>query len=636
MRWTRAIFVEAILAAAILAASSLALAVPAHDPSANDPPSPAADDPTSVQPIACTNGVPGGVSCILSKQDRRTAHNAYARGLKFESRRRLEEAYKEFDRAARLVPEDPKFLTAREVVKSQLVHDHIAGGNAFLSNHSNIAAAAEFRAALDLDPDNIFAREQFAEATRGLSPPQPSPILAALEDAGEIQLQPKPDLATFHFQGDVHGLYGVLAAAYGISAQFDDSVQNHPVVFNVDNADFFTALRLAAEVSKTMWTALSAHQVLIAADTQENHRNFDRMSLGTFAIPPHSTPQEATEYMNILRTMFDLRFITIGQASNVLEVRAPAPTLRACAQLLSQLDHQKPQVMIDVSVFEIDHSLAKNIGLHIPDTFNLYNIPAAALLALGGQSLTSLINQLVSSGGINQAGSSSLSALLAQLEGQNSIFSQPLATFGGGLTLMGLSLDQLSAALSTNESWSRALSSLSLRADQGTEATFHVGERYPILNSSYAPIYNSPQIAQVIGNQSYLAPFPSVSYEDLGLNLKTKPYIHGTRSIGLDLELQVRSLTGQSSNGVPVISNREFKGGVNLADGESAVIAGEVSRSDTVSMSGIPGLGLIPLLNKAMVTNTKQEDDDELMIVITPHIVSNIDRTTAPIWITQR
>ena len=76
--------------------------------------------------------------------------------------------------------------------------------------------------------------------------------------------------------------------------------------------------------------------------------------------------------------------------------------------------------------------------MHIPNTFNLYNIPAVALAGLGGQSIQSLINQLISSGGINQAGSTALSGLLAQLRGQqNSIFSQPLATFGGGLTFLG-------------------------------------------------------------------------------------------------------------------------------------------------------------------------------------------------------
>ena len=74
----------------------------------------------------------------------------------------------------------------------------------------------------------------------------------------------------------------------------------------------------------------------------------------------------------------------------------------------------------------------------------MYNIPAAAVAAaaaaLGGQNIQSLINQLISSGGINQAGSSALSGLLAQLQGQgNNIFSQPLATFGGGLTMSGVS-----------------------------------------------------------------------------------------------------------------------------------------------------------------------------------------------------
>ena len=231
--------------------------------------------------------------------------------------------------------------------------------------------------------------------------------------------------------------------------------------------------------------------------------------------------------------------------------------------------------MFDVRVFQINHQLTREIGLHVPNTFNLFNIPAAALAGLAGQNIQQLINQLISSGGINQAGNTALSSLLAQLGGQqNSIFSQPLATFGGGLTFMGLSLDQLAATLSLNESWVRSLEHLTMRASQGNDATFHLGTRYPILNASYAPIYNSPAISQVLGNQSYAAPFPSVSYEDLGLNVKVKPTIHGNGDVSLQLELQVRSLTGQSANGVPVISNREYKGSINLQDGEPAVVAG--------------------------------------------------------------
>ena len=595
------------------------------------------DEPAATAPVSCGNGVPGGVNCVVTKDQQKQARKAFASGLKLEEHKRLEEAFLEFDKAARLVPQNPQFLTARELVKARLVFDHVERGNVLLLENARPQAGAEFRAALDLDPANQFVRERLAESARESAPDLPAVLPAGLEESSEIHLQPRDDRATFHFSGDVRNLFAQLATAYGITAQFDDSVKNRQVQFNVDDLDFFTALKLACESSKTMWAALEAHQVFIADDNPENHKQFDRMSLGTFTLPAHTTPQEAIEVVNTLRTMFDLRFISAGQTANTVEVRAPQPILAACTRLMEQLNTGRPQVMLDVRVFQISHQLTRNIGVHIPNSFNMYNIPAAALVGLAGQNIQQLINQLIASGGINQAGSSALSGLLAQLEGQqNSIFSQPLATFGGGLTFMGLSLDQLSAALSVNESWARSLEDMSMRASQGSDATFHLGERYPILNASYAPIYNSPQISQVLGNQSYIAPFPSVSYEDIGLNLKAKPIVHGDGSVSLDLEMQVRSLTGQSANGVPVISNREYKGSINLKDGEPAVVAGEVSRTDSLSMSGIPGLGFLPVLNQAMVNNTKQEDDDELMVVITPHILADIRQATPEIWISQK
>ena len=614
-----------IFAAALLAAT---LAVPARA---------SGDDPISAPPVSCGNGIPGGVNCIVSKQDNKEAREAFARGVRLQDHQHLEEAYNQFEEATRLVPQNPQFFTAREMVKAQMVFNHVEQGNALLWQNSRAQAAAEFRAALDLDPDNQYVHERLQEASRQSAPPAVTVPNFLMEDTGEIHLQPKSERATFHFTGDVRALFSQMAAAYGVTVQFDESLQNRQVQFNVDDVDFFTAVKLACQVSKTMWSALDVHQVLIAADNAESHKQFDRMSFRTFPLPPHSSPQEATEVINALRTMFDLRFMSQGQSAGTVDIRAPAPILQACAQLLAQLDNDRPQVMLDIRVFQIDHQLTRNIGVHVPNTFNLYNIPAAALASLGGQNIQDLINQLISSGGINQAGGAGIAGLLAQLGGQqNSIFSTPLATFGGGLTFMGLSLDQFVASLSVNESWVRSLESMTMRAGQGTDSSFHLGERYPILNASYAPISNSPAISKVLGNQTYVAPFPSVSYEDLGLNVKAKPTVHGNGDVSLQLELQVRSLTGQSNNGVPVISNREYKGSINLKDGEPAVIAGEVSRTDQISMSGIPGLGFFPLLNQAMINNTKQTDNDELMIVITPHVLANFNRETPEIWISEK
>ena len=599
-----------------------------------------ADDHAHSAPLACNNGLVGGVNCIVTKSDLKQAKAAFRRGVKLHDRENLQGALAEFEDASRLAPRNVEYLTAREMVKAKLVFGHIQAGNRLMMRNARQQAAAEFHAAVELDPSNDFARELLEEATRDISPEPVRTRPARVVDSGEIHLEPGDGRATFHFSGDVRDLFNQLAAAYSMKVQFDDSVKARQVTFNVDDVDFFTALKLGCEVSKSMWSPLSSHQFLIAEDTMQNHKQFDRMVLRTFVLPAHSTAQESTELVTAMKNMFDLKFVSSGQTADTVEVRGPQAAVDACATLLEQLSRERPQVMFDVRVYQISHQLTRNIGMHIPNTFNLYNIPAVALAGLaglGGQNIQQLINQLISSGGINQAGSTGLAGLLSQLGGQsNSIFSQPLATFGGGLTFMGLSLDQLAATLSVNESWVRSLSNLSVRTGQGVDATFHVGERYPILNASYAPIYNSPQISQVLGNLSYTAPFPSVSYEDLGLNMKTKPEVHGDGSVSVAIELQVRSLTGQSADGIPVISNREFKGSINLKDGEPAFVAGQISRSDTLSMSGIPGLGMLPLLNTAMVTNTKQEEDDELMIAITPHVLSNFIRKTPEIWISQR
>jgi general secretion pathway protein D len=593
------------------------------------------DDSDAINtPVTCGNGVPGGINCIATRKDLKAAREAYTRGLKLQDRKHFEEAFAQFDRAARLAPQDPQFLTAREMVKSQLVFDHIERGNALLSASNYEQANRQFHAALELDPENEFARQRLQDATSDTAPASVTSAPVGFSDAGEIRLQPNDQRATFHYRGDVRGLFEELAIAYGVTAQLDDSVVSRQVRFYVDDVGFFTALKLACQVSKTMWTALHAHQFLLAADTPENHRQFDRMSLRTFILPAHSTTQEITDLVTTMRNMFDLRYVSPGQTADTVEVRGPQPVIEACTKLMAQLNGERPQVALDVRVYQIDHQLARNIGVHIPYTFNMFNIPAAALAGLGGQNIQDLINQLIASGGINQAGSSALSGLLAQLGGQqNSIFSQPLATFGGGLTFMGLSLDHLSAALSVNESWVRNLDEVTMRASQGNEATFHLGTRYPILNASYAPIFNSPQIAQVLGNQTYIPPFPSVSYEDLGLNIKAKPAVHGNGDVSLQLELQVRSLTGQSNNGVPVISNREYKGSINLRDGEPAVVAGAVSRTEQRSLSGIPGLGFLPGLNQVMTNNTVQENDDELMVIITPRVLANTLRTAPEIWV---
>ncbi|HXU17427.1 MAG TPA: hypothetical protein VN708_19995 [Terriglobales bacterium] len=573
--------------------------------------------------LPCPQGA-SRTACNPSRSEEKEAKAAFERAVKIEAKD-LDQAYDQFSRAADLVPRNVSYVTAREMARQQLITRHLERGNAALESGKQIEALGEFRGALHLDPANQFAQDRLRDAL-GDSAPKLSSAPQVLDGSTELRLKPNLNLASFHFRGDSRDLLAQIAQAYGISAQVEDSVQSRRVNFNVDDLDFYRAMLIAGALTKSFWSPLGENQILIAADTQENRRQYERLAMRKFYIPSAaSTPTSLNDMMNLLRNLFEIRNVTPNAAAATLVVRAPQNTLDAATRFLEKLDGSRPQVMLDIKLYQISHTFMRNLGVHIPYNFNVFNIPAGALAALGGQNIQDLINQLISSGGINQANNTALSALLAQLQsqqGQNSLFSQPVATFGGGKTLTGVTLDHLSAQLSLNESWMKILEHASLRASQGTDANFRMGSRFPILNATFSPIFNSAAISQVIQNNSFQAAFPSFNYEDLGLTIKAKPTVSNTNDVRLQIELNLRALAGQSFNGVPVIGNREYKGSVSLADGEPVVVAGQVSRTEALAMSGIPGLGFVPGLNKVVTENSKQIDEDELLVVITPHITA--------------
>ena len=596
----------------------------------------AADNPAAGVPILpCGQGAANGPNCAPSKRDLKDARNAYQRGLKLAKEHYLDEAVAEFETASKLAPKNVDYVTARELGRQDLVSQHLQKGNQEMLHGRQVEALAEFSSALKVDPQNQFAQQRLQEALGEWAPKEP-PRPVVVESAGEIKAYPDAVRADFHYQGDSKTLLTQIATAFGLTATIDDSVTSHSVRFDITNVDFQAAMGAAGVVTKTFWAPLGEKQIIIAPDTTEGHRQFDRMGLRTFWISSATTPTDLTDVVNALRSVFDIKFINQHPQSNTITVRAPQATILAATRFVESLGDSRPQVLLDVNIYEVSHTVMRNFGIHIPNQFNLINIPVAALGALGGQNIQQLINQLIAGGGINQTGSSSLSALLAMLMGggQNSLFANPLATFGGGLTLFGLSLDTAMAQLGINESSVRHLQHATLRVAQGNEASYKVGSRYPILNASFAPIFNTPAIAQTIQNNTFQTPFPSFNYEDIGLTVKAKPAISANNDVSLQLEMQIRALGTQSMNGVPVISNREYKGGITLLNGEPGVIAGTISRTEIRSLAGIPGLGQVPGLNQVMSSNMKEDDDDELLIVITPHVISSPEHPRdARIWI---
>jgi general secretion pathway protein D len=597
----------------------------------------AADQPPTPPPTTlCANGVPGAPACIASPQARQDAHKAFEHGLKLQKQNRLEDAFLEFETAANLVPQDLQYATLRELTRQMVVSDHLMRGNTALADGREVEALGEFRNALHFDPHNDFAQERLNDAVRRTTPASRPRLI---DQSDEIRVIPKDLAQSFHYRGDSRQLLTQVANAYGVTVTMDDSVVSRQVRFNVDDVGFYQAMQLAGAVTKTFWAPLQEKQVIVAADSAENRRLYDRMGLRTFYVPDAGTQQELQDIVNVLRTVFEIKFVSSNTQKSTITVRAPINVLDPASRFLEGLGSSHPEVMLDVHVFEISKTLMHKFGLQIPNQFNLFNIPIGALgLTLaGGQSIQDAINQLVASGAINQGNSTALAGLLGQLLGGNasSILSQPLATFGGGITLFGVSLGTLTAEFSMNEGLLRSLEHVTLRAAQGKDATVNLGSRIPIINASFAPIFNTSAISQAIGNGSYIAPIPSFTYEDIGLNLKVKPSVHGDSDVSMNMEIKVRSLTGASTNGVPVIGNREYTGSINVRNDQAAVVAGQITSTEQRSLSGIPGIGQFPVLSRAAASNSNEKDESEMLIIVTPHIISMAEgQSSSEIWMT--
>ena len=143
-------------------------------------------------------------------------------------------------------------------------------------------------------------------------------------------------------------------------------------------------------------------------------------------------------------------------------------------------------------------------------------------------------------------------------------------------------------------------------------------------------IINSSAAAAALTNSgtgNFGTPYPGVEYLDLGVKLKVTPRMHPNNEVTLQASLEIRSLTGQSLNQLPIISNRTVEQTVRLRENETSLLAGYMNVQGTRTLNGWPGIseieGIGSLLGDTMTDNTA----DEVLILITPRRLNPAPRT---------
>jgi general secretion pathway protein D len=563
----------------------------------------------------------------------RTAEKAYAQGVRAMQKGDVDGAERDFAQAVKADPSNRDYALDLQVATQHRVTKLVQDADKARLMGQPDVARAKLTEALALDPKNSRVSQHIYDLANLSSTAPPDDSLQATF-APAIELTPKPGKQSFHFRGTEQEVLRRVLDAYGLRMVDDGTLASQTVRFDADDVDFAQAERLLNLTTHSFMVPLDPVRVLVAKESKENHDKYDRLSLETLYLPG-LTPTEFSDMSNLAKNVLGVQQTTVQPDRGTLTVRATADNLAALNQTLADLLDGKSEVLLDVKIYDVDNSRTSLVGVQLPQTTTVFNVPSELNSVISGNS--SLVQQIISSGLASAGDYAAIAAILiASGEVTSSVLSSPFATFGNGLTLTGLSAGGVTGNLSLNSADTRSLEQVQIRLDDQSEGTLRVGTRYPITTSNYSSItpsgVNIPGITTaglsgILGglgiNASALstaAPIPQVQYEDLGLIFKVTPRIERNDDVVLKLDLKIQALQGASLNGLPVLTNRSYTADIHLRSGASALVVGDLSRQETNAVSGNPGLSELQGFN-ALSATTKEFDVSNLAILVTPHIL---------------
>jgi general secretion pathway protein D len=447
------------------------------------------------------------------------------------------------------------------------------------------------RAALQSKPVPAEAAE---ETDPALLPPSFAPedvfdSLTAREYARAREPQAPPQLKAltgkqdFNLSGSARTLFDQVAQRFGLETVYDGDYPAAGPQFRlqISGIDYREALHDLEAMTSSFVVPLSARLFMVAQDTPQKRNDLEQTILLTIPVPSALTTQELTEVAQAVKQATNVDKLAFDATHDEVVIRDRVSRALPAQALFQQLVSWRPEVMIEVEFLEVTDSDILNYGFNVTNQFSAIYL---------GQ----ILNNVVSF-------PSGVTALLS---------------FGGGKTLIGLGVGQVQAMFNESTSNAKTLYRAQVRSVSGQPATFHVGEKYPVITQQYAGALPTGTTGTVY------APPPSFTFENLGAEVKVTPQVHGTDGVTLAVETSFELLAGTSVNNIPVIGRRQLTSQVRLLDGEWAIVAGMLSPTESKETSGFWGLAQIPLIGNLFRQITKDTERDNVLIAIRPHLLS--------------
>jgi general secretion pathway protein D len=535
----------------------------------------------------------------------KNSNTELSQGNKAELMQDYDAALMHFDRALKADPKNTEIRLKDQRVHFEAAQYHYQQGLKYKQQGNLQMALAEFQKSLSIDPSSPIAAAEAKKTMELLgaqmpqaSAPEPSePELLS----GPPKLQPLSHVAIdLKMNSNDKTAYQTIGKIAGISVVFDPALQPKPLTVELPNVTLEEALDIVALQSKTFWEPVASNVILVSDDNPTNRRAYEDEICKTFYLSNVTTEADLNDIVTALRNTLGAAGVTAHLAPikslNAIVMRDTPDRVLLADRIIHAIDKAKPEVVIQVQFLEARRDLVRDLGVNPGTSASITFSPPASTTS--STSTTSTTTTTMPTLGLNQLKTLSSADFVVQL---------PSATVTALLT----------------DSTTKVLENPEIRSVDGDRAQLKIGTRVPIATGSFQA---GTGVGVSTAGTSLVNPLVNTQfqYQDVGVNVDLTPRIHPDRDISMHIRLEVSSVSGTESIGginQPIISQKVIEHDVRLKDGEVNIEGNFIERQDTQSLSGWPGLARIPILHYFFAQTDVEHEDDEVLMVLIPHVV---------------
>ncbi len=526
------------------------------------------------------------ISCFKPKQ--------YDEAMNAFKMKKWDEAAKYFGKLVIDHPDNVEYKVKWEMAKNNASKYHIKKGKQFELKEEYDKAIAEYKIALMYDPTNqyIFDRVNLInkkiEKMKLEADRKRYTIAKAKENAygqnGIPVLNPSSDEPIdlyFPRPTSLKKIYHALGKASGINILFDESFQDKQISIDLRGMSFYNALKALMIASGNFYKIIDKKTVIILRDTKQNHQKYDDKIIKVYYLS-YAKPDKLK---NNLRLLTGIKEIFDNKDLNCVVVMGTPQQINIADRIVQLTDRPKSEIIIDFDLMEVNRSNLDKLGLLPTDLQNpAYKIGAGLIPDTTADDTTT--------GG-----------QFINLDSATWMFAIPY-----------LQVDFLKSIGKAKE-----VANPTLRVSEGEKAKVLIGQSVPIATTSFTPftgISGTDTTYSSIGGQ----PLTSYNYQEVGIKIEVEPRVHHNGDVTLKLKLEVSSIVDKTAF-QPVIGKRTIETVVRVKSGETVMLAGLLKNSERTSLNGIKGLADLPILRQLFSNTSKEVQQTDIMMTITPHIV---------------